>query len=93
VNPTLTQRKAEAKVDRAIATGRIAASAAEPWRRMARAGADPGPALAVLREDPALAVANAHAAAAESPSPELLVGLGFPVAPADSVVGAGPEFA
>lgn len=95
----IARRKGEAAVDRAVARGKIAASAAEPWRRMARNGANPEPALAALPDDPDRGASNsvavsatAGAAGTAAPSPELLSALGFPVARAGSVVGAGPEF-
>jgi hypothetical protein len=97
----IARKNGEAAVDRAVARGKIADSAAEPWRRMARNGGNPEPALAVLPDDPGRGASNMIAASAQhagtttgmaAPSPELLTALGFPVAPAGSVAGAGPEF-
>lgn len=93
----IARKNGEAAVDRAVARGKITASQAESWRRMARNGGNPAPALAALPDDPGRGATNSVAASAEqtgsssaaAPSPELLAALGFPVATESNVAGAG----
>lgn len=90
----IAARNGEAAVDRAIARGAIAHAEAEPWRRMARGGGNPEPALSAMPDDRKQAAANAVAASSsEAPSPELLMALGFPVTPVAPLVGIGSELA
>lgn len=96
----IARKNGEAAVDRAVARGKITAAEACSWRQMARNGGNPAPALAALPDNPGGGADNVIAASVQqagtatgtaAPSPELLTALGFPVARAGSVAGAGPE--